>query len=94
MLGRFVYRAVLVLLKLVIARGDPSARSDLELLVLRHQLEVLRRQNPRPRLRRSDRALMAAMTRLPPSSQRYGLLVTPQTRRRRHRKLVRHRTGS
>jgi putative transposase len=42
----------------LLARGD--AAKDLEILVLRHQLTVLRRQLPRPRLEPADRALRAA----------------------------------
>jgi hypothetical protein len=51
-----------------VARGD--AAKDLELLVLRHQLGVLRRQIPRPRLEPTDRALLAAVSRVLPSARR------------------------
>jgi putative transposase len=64
---------------------------DVELIVLRHQLEVLRRQVERPRLRTSDRAFLAAATRLLPARRRHGLLVTPQTLLRWHRALVRRK---
>jgi hypothetical protein len=56
-----------------------------------HQLEVLRRQVERPKLRPRDGALMAAAGRLLPPTRRHGLLVTPQTFLRWHRKLVRRR---
>jgi putative transposase len=50
----------------LLARGD--AAKDLEILVLRHQLTVLRRTTPRPKLVLADRALLAAISRvLPPS---------------------------
>src|SRR5205814_175022 len=64
---------------------------ELELIVLRHQLGVLRRQVERPRLRPSDRAFLAAASRLLPPRRRHGLLVTPQTLLRWHRELVRRR---
>ena len=59
--------------------------------MLRHQLEVLRRQGPRPRLSWVDRAVIAALAlRLPPA-RRIGMLVTPGTMLRWHRRLVARR---
>ena len=51
----------------LLARGD--AAKDLEILVLRHQLAVLRRQRPRLRLEPADRALLAAVSRVLPRSR-------------------------
>jgi putative transposase len=48
----------------LLARGD--AAKDLEILVLRHQLTVLRRKAPRPKLEPADRALLAAISRVLP----------------------------
>ena len=87
----FVYLAFLSLLKLLIRSGRCVDVKDVELLVLRHQLEVLRRQGQRPKLRSSDRALLAAMSGLLAPARRHGLLVTPQTLLRWHRELVRRR---
>jgi hypothetical protein len=56
------------------ARGD--AAKDLEIVVLRHQLAVLRRQIPRPRLEPADRALLAAVSRVLPRA-RWVLLLRP-----------------
>jgi putative transposase len=91
MVFSFVYRAFVSLLKLLISGRRRVDVKDIELLVLRHQLEVLRRQGQRPTLRPSDRALLAAMGRLLPPGRRHGLLVTPETVLRWHRELVRRR---
>jgi putative transposase len=91
MLVSFVYRAFVSLLRLLICSGRTVHFKDVELLVLRHQLAVLRRQVDRPKLRASDRALLAAVGQLLPPGRRHGLLVTPQTLLRWHRELVRRR---
>ena len=91
MLLSFIYLAFVSLLKLLIRSGRPVQVKDIELIVLRHQLDVLRRQVERPRLRSSDRAFLAATSRLLPPRRRHGLLVTPQTLLRWHRELVRRR---
>ena len=75
----FVYLALMSLLKLLIRCGRTVDVKDIELLVLRHQLEVLRRHVKRPKLRASDRALLVAAARLLPPARRQGLLVTPHT---------------
>jgi hypothetical protein len=52
---------------------------DVEILVLRHQLAVLNRRTPRPRMNWADRASIAALSRWLPGHRRAGLLVTPAT---------------
>jgi putative transposase len=73
----------------LLARSDAS--KEAEILVLRHQLAVLRRQVARPRLPWADRAVIAALTRLLPRSRRAGLFVTPGTVLRWHADLVKRR---
>ena len=73
-------------LVLLLARGDRS--KELELLVLRHELSILRRQARRPRLGESDRLLPAALSRVMPRRSWRAFPVTPETLLRRHRRIV------
>src|ERR1700738_3284198 len=85
---RLLYLIFLRLLNLLLLLGRSSASKDAELLVLRHEVAVLRRTNPRPRLDWGDRAVLAALTRPLPPRLRMHRLVTPGTVLRWHRRLI------
>ena len=82
---RILYRFLTSLTRL----GVRSGRSkDLEIIVLRHQLSVLRRQVDRPAITDDDRTLLGAIAAALPRPLRHGWLVTPETLLRWHRKRV------
>jgi len=87
----FAYLAVRVLLGLLVRSRHGPDLKDLELMVLRHELDVVRRQVGRPALRPADRAFLAAAACHLPRSVNSVRLVTPRTLLRWHRALVRHR---
>jgi transposase InsO family protein len=87
-LWSFCYLALRCLLQLVLLRPRSEGFKELEIVVLRHQLSVLRRQVGRPQLRSSDRLVLAAASRLLPRPYWQSFLVTPATLLRWHRRLV------
>jgi putative transposase len=91
MLLSFLYLVVRRLLRLL-TPGDEIVRSaEVEVLILRHELKVLRRGGRRPAYRRRDRVLLAACSRLLPRASWRAFIVTPQTLVRWHRELVRRK---
>jgi putative transposase len=87
----FVYLALRRVLELVLLCFRSAEAKEIEILVLRHELAVLRRQHPRPRLQPTDRVLLAALSRLLPRARWSVFLVQPETLLRRHSRLVRRR---
>jgi putative transposase len=96
---RLLYLVFVRLCSWLVLLGRSSASKNAELLVLRHEVAVLRRAHPQPRLDWADRAVLAALIRLLPGRLRAYRLVTPGSVLRWHRRLVArkwtypHRTG-
>ena len=88
---KLIYQMFTKLLSWIVLHARSDTANEIEILVLRHQLAVLQRRTPRPQIRWSDRAVIAALARQLPAHRRRGLLVTPATILRWHRDLVRRR---
>jgi len=85
---RLLYLIFLQVLGLILLMGRRASSKDVELLVLRHEVAVLRRTNPTPRLDWADRAVLAGLNRRLPTRLRGHRLVTPGTILRWHRRLL------
>lgn len=75
----FSYLVCRCLLQLVLRRRRSESFKELEIVVLRHELSVLRRQARRPQLTMADRVLLAAASRLLPRSRWPSFVVARQT---------------
>src|SRR5439155_14699613 len=82
------YVAVQRLLELLALGRKGEAERDIEIVVLRHQLAVLRRQVKQPVFRPADRAFLAAASRVLSPERWHAFLVRPETLLRWHRQLV------
>lgn len=90
-LWSFAYLAIRRVLSLVALTFRTSGSKEIEILVLRHELEILRRNGAQPRLEPTDRAWLAALSRLLPREQWSAFGVRPETLLRWHRRLVARR---
>ena len=88
MMLSFLYLLACRLMALLTWRARGDAANELEILVLQHQVAVLRRQVKRVEYRPADRALFALLSRALPRSAWRSFLVTPETLLRWHRALV------
>jgi transposase InsO family protein len=85
---RLLYQILVQVLSWLALFARSSASKDAEILLLRHEVAVLRRANPTPRLQWTDRAVLAALARLIPKALRAHRIVTPETLLRWHRRLI------
>src|SRR6266567_4245172 len=83
-----VYVIVCQLFELVVLLGRRERSKELEILVLRHELSILRRQVKRPQFTPHDRMFLAAVSRVLPHRSWHRFIVTPETLLRWHRHLV------
>ena len=87
----FLYIAFIRVLELLRLRGSDTTALAIEVVILRHEVAVHRRQVARPTLRPADRALLAGLSRLLSRAKRSRFFVQPETLLRWHRDLMRRR---
>ena len=88
MIVRLLYQSLVQVLSWLALFAHSSASKHTEILLLRHEVAVLRRANPRPRLEWTDRAVLASLARLIPKALRAHRIGTPETLLRWHRRLI------
>jgi putative transposase len=88
MSASLVYLLLRQVLQMLTQLARDGGAKDVELLVLRHQVAVLRRQVHRPDLEPADRVVLAALSRLLPRRRWAAFFVTPATLLRWHRQLI------
>jgi putative transposase len=91
LLASLLYIVLRRLLQLVALCSRSQDFKELEIVVLRHELAILRRQPGRATLRPADRAFLAAASRFLPRRRWSSFFVTPDTLLRWHRRLVARR---
>ncbi|HXZ75093.1 MAG TPA: hypothetical protein VEH31_30070, partial [Streptosporangiaceae bacterium] len=85
---RLIYRFTVAVMSWLALLARSSASKNAEILVLRQEVAVLRRVNPRPQLEWTDRAVIAALSRMLPKGLRLHRIVAPGTLLRWHRRMV------
>lgn len=88
MLISLCYLVLRRVLQLAVLRFQSDAFKELEIVVLRHELAIVRRQTGRPAMTASDRLLLAAASRLLPRARWPSFIITPTTLLSWHRRLV------
>jgi putative transposase len=86
-----IYFLLRLVLRVPSSGSDRERELELELLVLRQELIVLKRKAGRPKLRRSDKVFLTALSRLLPRERWSAFIVTPGTLLRWHRELVKRK---
>jgi hypothetical protein len=88
---RLLYMIMVRVFGWLVVLGRSQASKDAEVMVLRHEVAVLRRQVSRPKPGWADRAVLAALARLLPTRLRAHRLATPGTLLAWHRRLLKRK---